>query len=128
MYYQTLKNKVCLKVVRKYFQGWLVQEKKKKKSQNQSDGKNHGKLFQLSRRTFITLSESTAKFKWLVQNLTAKINDRVYHAQNVKSNARQCYAGAYSEPRQPPKTECFARVVNGYQSLITSTTGSIPDV
>ena len=77
MYYQTLKNKGYLKVVRKHFQCWLIQEKK---SQNQSDCKNHGKLFQLSRLTFITLSESKAKFKWLEQNLTAKKDDRVYDA------------------------------------------------
>ena len=79
MYYQTLKNKGYLKVVRKHFQYWLIQGKKLK-SQDQSDCKNHGKLLQLSRLTFITLSESTAKFKWLEQNLTAKRNDRVYDA------------------------------------------------
>ena len=77
MYYQTLKNKGYLKVVIKHQQCWLIQEKKLK-SQSQSDCKNHGKLFQLSRFTFMTLSESTAKFKWLERNLTGKRNDRVY--------------------------------------------------
>ena len=34
----------------------------------------------LSLPMFVTLSESTIKFKWLVHSLTTKRNDRVYDA------------------------------------------------
>ena len=43
MHYETLKNAGILKVVRKHFQSWLIQEKK-----NQSGCQNHGKLYYLS--------------------------------------------------------------------------------
>ena len=39
----------------------------------------------MSRPAFIIFFEYTPKFKFLVRSLTAKRNDRVYDAKNVKS-------------------------------------------